>query len=125
MPRRTAGTPRALKRNTTPRENQTMSINILSESNFVSIIGAKPALIDFNATWCGPCRKIAPIIEEIANENPDLFVGSVDVDLQPNLAARFGVRSIPTVVLLKNGEVVKQFIGAQTKETYLKAIAEL
>ncbi|MBR4255364.1 MAG: thioredoxin [Lentisphaeria bacterium] len=102
-----------------------MSINILSESNFVSIIGAKPALIDFNATWCGPCRKIAPIIEEIANENPDLFVGSVDVDLQPNLAARFGVRSIPTVVLLKNGEVVKQFIGAQTKETYLKAIAEL
>ena len=102
-----------------------MSINILSESNFDSIIGAKPALIDFNATWCGPCKKIAPIIEEIANENPDLFVGSVDVDLQPMLAARFQVRSIPTVVLLKNGEVVKQFIGAQTKETYLKAIAEL
>ena len=102
-----------------------MSINILSESNFDSIIGAKPALIDFNATWCGPCKKIAPIIEEIANENPDLFVGSVDVDLQPMLAARFQVRSIPTVVLLKNGEVVNQFIGAQTKETYLKAIAEL
>ena len=102
-----------------------MSINILSESNFDSIVGTKPALVDFGAEWCVYCKKIAPIIEEIANENPDLFVGSVDVDLQPMLAARFQVRSIPTVVLLKNGEVVKQFIGAQTKETYLKAIAEL
>ena len=102
-----------------------MSINILSESNFDSIVGTKPALIDFNATWCGPCKKIAPIIEEIANENPDLLVGAVDVDMQPMLAARFQVRSIPTVLLLKNGEVVKQFVGAQTKETYQNAIAEL
>ena len=102
-----------------------MSINILSESNFDSIVGTKPALIDFNATWCGPCKKIAPIIEELANENPDLLVGAVDVDMQPMLAARFQVRSIPTVLLLKNGEVVKQFVGAQTKETYQNAIAEL
>ena len=102
-----------------------MSINILSESNFDSIVGTKPALVDFGAEWCIYCKKIAPIIEEIANENPDILVGSVDVDLQPMLAARFQVRSIPTVVLLKNGEVVKQFIGAQTKETYLSAIAEL
>ena len=102
-----------------------MSINILSESNFDSIVGAKPALIDFNATWCGPCKKITPIIEEIANEKPDILVCSVDVDLQPMLAARFQVRSIPTVVLLKNGKVVKQLIGAQSKETYLNALAEL
>ena len=102
-----------------------MSINILSESSFDAVIGAKPALIDFNATWCGPCKKIAPIIEEIANENPDLFVGSVDVDMEPMLAARFQVRSIPTVLLLKGGNVVKQFVGAQSKETYLKAVAEL
>ena len=102
-----------------------MSINVLSESNFDSIVGTKPALIDFSATWCGPCKKVAPIIEEIANENPDFFVGTVDVDMQPMLAAKFQVRSIPTVLLLKNGQVVKQFIGVQSKETYQKAIDEL
>ena len=102
-----------------------MSINILSESNFDSIIGTKPALIDFGAEWCVYCKKIAPIIEEIADENPGLAFGYVDVDLQPLLAARFRVHSLPTVLLLKDGQVVRQFLGAQTKETYLKAIAEL
>ena len=102
-----------------------MSINILSESNFDSIVGTKPALIDFSATWCGPCKKVAPIIEEIANENSDLVFGYVDVDLQPMLAARFRVHSLPTVLLLKDGQIVKQFLGAQSKETYQKAIAEL
>ena len=102
-----------------------MSINILSESNFESIVGTKPALLDFGAEWCVYCKKIAPIIEEIADENPGLVVGSIDVDMQPMLAARFQVRSLPTVILLKDGQVVKQFIGAQTKETYQKAVAEL
>ena len=102
-----------------------MSINVLSESNFDSIVGTKPALIDFGAEWCVYCKKIAPFIEEISNENPDLVVGSIDVDLNPLLAARFQVRSLPTVLLLKDGKVVKQFIGAQTKETFQKAVAEL
>ena len=102
-----------------------MSINVLSESNFDSIVGTKPALIDFGAEWCVYCKKITPFIEEIANENPDLVVGSIDVDLNPLLAARFQVRSLPTVLLLKDGKVVKQFIGAQTKETFQKAVAEL
>ena len=102
-----------------------MSTNVLSESNFDSLVGTKPALLDFSATWCGPCQKVAPIIEEIANENPDLFVGTIDVDMQPMLAARFQVRSIPTVILLKDGQIVKQFVGAQSKETYQKAIDEL
>ena len=102
-----------------------MSINILSESNFDSIVGTKPALVDFGAEWCVYCKKIAPIIEEIADENPGLAFGYVDVDLQPLLAARFRVHSLPTVLLLKDGQVVRQFLGAQTKETYLKAIAEL
>ena len=105
--------------------DMTMSINILSESNFDSIVGTKPALIDFGAEWCVYCKKIAPFIEEIANENPDLVVGSIDVDLNPLLAARFQVRSLPTVLLLKDGKVVKQFIGAQSKETFQKAVAEL
>ena len=102
-----------------------MSINILSESNFDSLVGTKPAMVDFSATWCGPCQKVAPIIEALANENPDFLVGTVDVDMQPMLAARFQVRSIPTLILLKDGQVVKQFVGAQTKETYQKAIDEL
>ena len=102
-----------------------MSINILSESNFDSIVGTKPALIDFGAEWCVYCKKIAPIIEEIAAEHPELTFGYIDVDLQPMLAARFRVHSLPTVLLLKDGQVVNQFIGAQTKETFLKGIDEL
>ena len=102
-----------------------MSINVISESTFDSLVGTKPALLDFNATWCGPCKMIAPIIEEIANENPGIAFGYVDVDLQPMLAARFRVHSLPTVLLLKDGQVVKQFLGAQSKETYQNAIAEL
>ena len=102
-----------------------MSINILSESSFDSIVGAKPALIDFGAEWCVYCKKIAPIIEEIAAEHSELVFGYIDVELNPMLAARFRVHSLPTVLLLKDGQVVKQFLGAQSKETYLKAIAEL
>ena len=102
-----------------------MSINILSESNFDSIVGTKPALIDFGAEWCVYCKKIAPIIEELSNENPGITFGYIDVDLQPMLAARFRVHSLPTVLFLKDGQVVKQFLGAQSKETYLNAINEL
>ena len=102
-----------------------MSINVLSESNFDSIVGNKPALIDFGAEWCVYCKKIAPIIEEIASEHPELTVGSIDVDMNPMLAARFRVHSLPTVLVMKDGQVVKQFLGAQSKETYLNALAEL
>ena len=102
-----------------------MGINILSESNFDSIVGTKPALIDLGAEWCVYCKKIAPIIEEIAAEKTDLVFGYVDVDFNPMLAARFRVHSLPTVLLLKDGQVVKQFLGAQSRETYQKAIAEL
>ena len=101
------------------------SINVLSESNFDSIVGNKPALIDFGAEWCVYCKKIAPIIEAIASEHPELVVGSIDVDANPMLAARFRVHSLPTVLVMKDGQVVKQFLGAQSKETYLNAIAEL
>ena len=102
-----------------------MSINILSESNFDSIVGTKTALIDFGAEWCVYCKKIAPIIEEIAAEHPELTVGTIDVDMNPMLAARFRVHSLPTVLVMKDGQVAKQFLGAQSKETYQKAIAEL
>ena len=91
---------------------------IITEQNFETVAnGDKPVLIDFFATWCGPCRMLAPIIEEIAEERADsLVVGKVDVDEAPALANRFGVSSIPTVVLVEKGEEVSRFVGYRSKE---------
>ena len=91
---------------------------IITEQNFDEIAnGEKRVLVDFFATWCGPCRMLAPIIEEIANERADaLVVGKVDVDEAPELASRFGVSSIPTVVLLEKGEEIDRFVGYRPKE---------
>ena len=79
----------------------------------------RPVLIDFWATWCGPCRMLAPIIEEIANERGDIKVGKVNVDEQPELAGQLGVMSIPTLVVMKNGKIVNQATGARPKNTIL------
>ena len=79
----------------------------------------KLVLLDFYADWCGPCRMVAPIIDEIAEERNDIFVGKVNVDDQPELAQEFGVFSIPTLVVMKSGEVVKQATGAKPKAQIL------
>lgn len=75
--------------------------------------------VDFWAPWCGPCRMVVPIVEEIAGERPDIKVGKVNVDEQPELASQFGVMSIPTLVVIKGGKVVKQASGARPKHDIL------
>ena len=89
-----------------------------SETFDQAIAGEKPVLVDFWATWCGPCRMIAPVIEEVAAEfEGKAIVGKVDVDEEPGLAQRFGVMSIPTLIVLKGGKVVEQAVGARGKDT--------
>ena len=96
---------------------------IINGSNFEEIKqGDKPILIDFYASWCGPCKMLSPIIDEIAEERKDIVVGKVNVDDEPDLAEKFGVFSIPTLVILKNGEIVHQSAGARPKAQILKLL---
>lgn len=94
-----------------------MSVITITNENFENQVlkAEKPVLLDFWASWCGPCRMVSPIVDEIANERADIVVGKVNVDEQPTLAAKFGVMSIPTLVVLKDGKIVNQAVGARPK----------
>ncbi|MBQ2807010.1 MAG: thioredoxin [Clostridia bacterium] len=97
-----------------------MAVIHVTKENFEEIKnGAKPVLLDFYADWCGPCRMVAPIIEEIGNERDDIVVGKINVDEQEELAQQFGVMSIPTLVVLKNGEITNQVTGSRPKAAIL------
>ncbi len=94
-----------------------MNIVTITKDNFNQLVinGSKPVLLDFWATWCGPCRMVAPIVEEIAQEREDILVGKIDVDAEMELAMQFGIASIPTLILMKDGKAVDQVIGYRPK----------
>ncbi len=95
----------------------------LNESNFNEKIARGVALVDFWAPWCGPCRMQGPIIDQLADKvSGDILVGKVNVDDAPSVAARYSVRSIPSLFLLKDGSVVEQYVGVQTLDKLLAAV---
>ena len=98
-------------------------MQIITKENYEELVkGSKPVLIDFWATWCGPCRMVAPIVEEIAFEREDILVGKVDVDTEPELAKQFGIVSIPTLILVNGGKEAARDMGYRPKADILKKL---
>ena len=101
-----------------------MSAININKNNFQNEImnSEKPVLLDFWAPWCAPCRMLAPVVEEIASERADIKVGKINVDEQPELANKFGIMSIPTLVVIKNGKIIQQVSGARPKNAILQML---
>ena len=101
-----------------------MSVLTVTKENFTEEVvnSEKTVLLDFWAPWCGPCRMVSPVIEQIANEVPDIKVGKINVDEERELAVQFEIMSIPTLAVVKNGEVVIKSIGAKPKSAILEMV---
>ena len=114
---RNSGYTMNIKRMKTPKEEKTMAVEKITDSNFEGkVLNFKgTVLLDFWATWCGPCRMMSPVVDEIAAEHPEILVGKVNVDEEEALSARFKIFSIPTFIVLKDGKVQAQTAGARPK----------
>ena len=110
-----------------PHKNKTTMEVTVTNENFESLKnGQLPLVVDFWATWCGPCRMVAPIISELAEKySGKLVVGKCDVEESEDLAAEFGIRNIPTVLFFKNGEIVDKLVGAVSKQKFDEKFSEL
>ena len=101
-----------------------MAVVKIKKENFEQEVlqSAKPVLLDFWASWCGPCRMLSPVVDEVAEERTDVKVGKVNVDEQPELAGQFGVMSIPTLLVFEQGKLVRQAVGARPKASVLELL---
>ena len=101
-----------------------MAVVTITKENFEQEVlqSAKPVLLDFWASWCGPCRMLSPVVDEVAEERTDVKVGKVNVDEQPELAGEFGVMSIPTLLVFEQGKLVRQAVGARLKASVLELL---
>ena len=106
------------------KEDYKMTAININKNNFQNEVlnSDKPVLLDFWASWCAPCRMVVPIVEEIASERRDIKVGKINVDEEPELANKFSIMSIPTLVVIKNGKIVQQVSGARPKNAILEML---
>ena len=103
-----------------------MSVTTITKENFkeLCVNSKKTVLLDFWASWCGPCRMLSPVVDKIAEEYTDFFVGKVNVDEEPDLANAFGIVSIPTLIVMKDGKMVNSSVGVQPKDDIIAMLEE-